>query len=198
MSVLQNKRFRTGIGIGAVLLAAAAIGLGSYAAFSDVETGPGGQIQSGTLDLEVGNSTPATLFNATNIAPGFTQDVVVTLNNVGSLPGSLTSTLNATSADVTCTEPERAEEGTPTCAGNLHTQMQVAVIPPGSTTPSAAVPLNTLTTLPTVNIPAATGSTPGTVSYTLRLSFPSQTGTVNNAAQGDSVTLTSNFTLSQV
>jgi predicted ribosomally synthesized peptide with SipW-like signal peptide len=44
MTILQNTRFRIAVGIAAVVLAAAAIGAGTYAAFSDTEDGPNGSM----------------------------------------------------------------------------------------------------------------------------------------------------------
>ena len=196
MSVLQNKRFRIGIGIGAVVLAAAAIGLGSYAAFSDVETGPGGQIQSGTLDLEVGTSGQTVLLNVSNIQPGWTQDVALTLTNVGTLPGVLSGSMVGTSADVTCTEPERVAEGVAAngaCAGNLADQVNVALAPVGTTTYPTGSPVITSSPWPGTTIPAGQ-----TVTYNLRFTFPNVADSINNRAQGDSLTVTSNFNLTQV
>src|SRR3954468_13516516 len=82
MTILQNTRFRIAVGIAAVVLAAAAIGAGTYAAFSDTENGPDGSIASGTLDL-LGGAAPGTvnLFSASNIKPGFSQDVTFTVSN---------------------------------------------------------------------------------------------------------------------
>ncbi len=111
MTILQNTRFRIAVGIAAVVLAAAAIGAGTYAAFSDTESGPDGTLASGTLDLVVG-ATPGTLnlFSATNMKPGTSQNATFQVSNTGSLPGTLTSVLTAVGADVTCTEPEYVAE----------------------------------------------------------------------------------------
>ena len=168
MSVLQNKKIRLGIGVAAVVLALAALGAGTYAAFLDKETGPGGSTSSGTLDLTVGSTGTTQLFSATNIAPGYTQDVVYSLKHIGSLPGTLTSTLKVTGAAVTCTEPE------------------------APTTPF------TLTQIATNGLPSAGVVAAGaTVDYGLRFTFPDLAGTENNKAQGDSVTLSSDFLLTQ-
>jgi spore coat-associated protein N len=91
VTALQNRKVRIGLGIAVVVLALAAIGTGTYAAFLDTEKGPGGSTASGTLDLTVGSTGTTQLFSATNIAPGYTQDVTLSLKNAGSLPGMLTS-----------------------------------------------------------------------------------------------------------
>src|ERR1700710_2368043 len=197
MSILQSKKVRIGIGVAVVVLALAALGTGTYAAFSDTEQGPGGSTASGTLDLTVGSTGTTQLFSASNIAPGYTQDVVFTLKNVGSLPGTLTSTLKVTGADVTCTEPELEAEGNTTscnAAGDLQNQMTVSVTKaPGLTAATTAVPMATFATtgLPVGGVIAAGG----TAEYDLHFAFPDLSGTTNNKAQGDSVTLSSNFLL---
>jgi spore coat-associated protein N len=199
MTILQNTKFRIAVGVAAVVLAAAAIGAGTYAAFSDTENGPDGTIASGTLDLVVG-AAPGTvnLFSAANIKPGFSQDVSFTVSNTGSLPGTLTSKLTAVGADVTCTEPEYVAEGVGpnACApgGNLQEQMTVAVTA-GPNGPVAAVPMSQFLTtgLP---LPGTLGAG-ATANYTLRFVLPDLAGTVNNKVQGDSINLTSTFDLVQ-
>lgn len=69
MSILQNKRFRVGAGIAAVVLAVAAIGAGTYAAFVDTETGPSGTVAAGTLDLTVGSTGTLELINVSTSRP---------------------------------------------------------------------------------------------------------------------------------
>jgi spore coat-associated protein N len=199
MTILQNTRFRIAIGIAAIVLAAAAIGAGTYAAFSDTETGPDGTLASGTLDLVVG-AAPGTvnLFSASNIKPGFSQDVTFTVSNTGTLPGTLTSRLTAVGADVTCTEPEYVAEGVAAgaCAagGNLQEQMTVAVVA-GPNGAVAAAPMSQFLTtgLP---LPGTLGAG-ATTTYTLRFALPDLPGTTNNKAQGDSLNLTSTFDLVQ-
>lgn len=200
MSVLQNPRVRLGLGIAAIALAAAAIGAGTYAAFVDTETGPGGTLSSGTLDLTVGGTGAVELFDASNIAPGYSTSTVLALRNAGSLPGTLSSTLRLTGADVTCTEPEAEAEARPgggcSPAGDLQNQMTVSVVRgPGISTPSAAVPVSQFVT---TGLPAA-GVVPagGTVEYELLFTLPNLSGTVNNVVQGDRLTLGSDFTLAQ-
>jgi spore coat-associated protein N len=197
MGVLQNKKVRTGVGIVAVVLAAAAIGAGTYAAFVDSEAGPGGTVAAGTLDLTVGSTGTVELFAAQNIQPGFTQDATISLRNAGSLPGGVTSTLTVVGADVTCTEPEVEEEkltgGGCAPGGNLQNQMTVSVLRgPGITTPTAPVGVAQFA-LP----PAGTLAAGASTDYVLQFVLPNLTGTLNNAVQGDRITVSSNFVLTQ-
>ncbi|MBC8091843.1 MAG: hypothetical protein H7Y15_07885 [Pseudonocardia sp.] len=200
MGVLQNKKTRIGIGIAAIVLAAAGIGAGTYAAFIDTETGPGGTVTAGTLDLTVGSTGTVELFAAQNIQPGFSQNATITLRNAGSLPGSLTSTLQVMGADVTCTEPEAEAEGVAAgaCAptGNLQNQMTVSVLRgPGVSTPTAPVTVAQFATagLPPTGVLAAGATT----DYELQFVLPNLPGVVNNIVQGDRITVSSNFVLTQ-
>jgi spore coat-associated protein N len=198
---LQNRNVRIGLGVAAVVLALAAIGTGTYAAFLDTEKGPGGTTASGTLDLTVGSTGTTQLFSATNIAPGYGQEVTFNLKNVGSLPGTLTSTLKVSGADVACTEPELEAEGkaaTGSCnaGGDLQSQMTVSVTKaPGLANPTTPVSLTQFVAngLPAGGVVAAGG----TADYTLKFAFPDLAGTENNKAQGDSITLSSDFLLTQ-
>lgn len=200
MTILQDKRFRIGVGIVAVVIAAAAIGAGTYAAFVDTESGPGGTITAGTLDLTVGSTGTTELFNQSNIAPGFSQNATITLKNVGSLPGALTSTLKVTGTDGTCTEPEAEAEGKAAgaCnpAGDLQNQMTVSVLSgPGVTAPTTPV---TVTQFVANGLPAAgTLAANGTVVYQLQFVLPNLPGVENNKVQGDSLTVSSDFSLTQ-
>jgi spore coat-associated protein N len=203
----KDKRRKAGliIGVVAVVIAAAAIGAGTYAAFTDTETGPGGTQTAGTLDLEIGGSGFQTLFNGTNIAPGYTKDFTFTVKNSGSIAGTLTNSLALTGADGTCTEPEQTAEGSTTCkpTGNLQDQMTVVVVSsPASNVATSPVLMTDFvkTPLPGNNTALAGGAT-GT--YVLRFALPNDTSTtaetnVNNKVQGDSVTLSSTFNLVQV
>jgi len=199
VAALQSRKVRIGLGVAVVVLAVAAIGTGTYAAFLDTEKGPGGTTESGTLDLTVGSTGTTQLSSASNIAPGYTQDVTLSLKNAGSLPGTLTSALKVSGADVTCTEPEAEAEGVAAGAcnksGDLQNQMTVTVTKgTGSTaTTTAAVPVAQLVA---TGLPAAGVVSPGaTVDYTLHFAFPDLAD--NNKAQGDSLTLSSDFLLTQ-
>lgn len=200
MAILQNKRTRFGIGIAAVVIAAGAVGLGSYAAFSDTEAGPGGTVTAGTLDLVAGGGPgTVTLFAAQNIQPGFRQRATFVLTNNGSLPGTLTSNLTVTGRDVTCTEPEAEAEGVAAgaCApgGDLQNQMTVSVVSgPGS--PTAPI---TVGQFATTGLPLTGTVAPGaSVTYELQFDLPNLADATNNRVQGDSITLSSSFVLTQL
>ena len=200
MNTPTRRKIRVGIGVAALVLAAAALGAGTYAAFVDSESGPGGTIAAGTLDLTVGSTGTTQLFSAANIVPGYTQDVAITLKNAGSVPGTLTSTLAVTGADVTCTEPEAEAEGKAAgacnTAGDLQNQMTVSVIKgPGITTATAPV---TVAQFATSGLPAAgTLAAGASTEYDLRFTLPNLSGTENNKVQGDSLNLTSSFLITQ-
>lgn len=201
----KNNRRKAGIivGIVALVVAAAAIGAGTYAAFTDTETGPGGTITAGTLDLTVGGTGNTELFSASNIAPGFSQEVTITLNNDGSIPGILTSSMAFTGSDGACTEPERvAENGgdTGTCktGGNLAEQLTVSVLSsPASSTATQPVPVATF--ISAGGLPAGGTLTKGTPAvYKLKFALPNVTNNdSNNKVQGDGITITSTFNLDQ-
>jgi spore coat-associated protein N len=200
-AIRGDKKVRIGAGIAAVVVAVAAIGGGTYAAFVDTETGPGGSVAAGTLDLTAGGTGTVELFNSSNIQPGFSKNATYTLKNVGSLPGTLTSTLKVVGADVTCTEPEAEAEGKTAgacnAAGDLQNQMTVSVISgPGVTTPTTPVAVTQFATtgLP----PAGTVAAGASVSYELQFVLPNLSGVENNKVQGDSLTLSSFFTLTQL
>ncbi|SDE82724.1 TasA family protein [Pseudonocardia oroxyli] len=201
----KDRRRKAGliIGVVAAVIAAAAIGAGTYAAFTDTETGPGGTQTAGTLDLEIGGTGVQTLFTGTNIAPGYTKDVTFTVHNAGSIGGTLSNSLTLTGADGTCTEPERtAEGGACKPAGDLQDQMTVVVVSsPASNVATAPVAMTEFvkTPLPGNGSALAAGAT-GT--YVLRFALPNDTSTTaetnpNNKVQGDTVTLGSTFTLVQ-
>jgi predicted ribosomally synthesized peptide with SipW-like signal peptide len=204
----QNSRKKVGliVGLVALVVAAAAIGAGTYAAFTDTETGPGGTQTAGTLDLEVGSGgTTSTLFTASNIAPGFSQDYTFTLKNAGTIAGTLSTAMTLTGGDGTCTEPERTAEGTTACNpnGNLQDQMQVTVVSsPVSSTPTAPASLASFAGAPLPGSGSLKIDGGQTVTYTLRFTLPNDNSTTaesnpNNKVQGDTVSLNSTFNLVQ-
>ncbi|GAA1868559.1 hypothetical protein GCM10009836_56320 [Pseudonocardia ailaonensis] len=201
----KDKRRRAGliVGVVAAVIAAAAIGAGTYAAFTDTESGPGGTQTAGTLDLEIGGTGFQTLFTGTNIAPGYTKDFTFTVKNSGSIAGNLTNSLTLAGADGTCTEPERtAEGGACKAGGDLQDQMTVVVVSsPASTVATTPVIMTDFvkSPLPGNNINLAANTT-GT--YVLRFALPNDATTTaetnsNNKVQGDTVTLSSTFNLVQ-
>jgi spore coat-associated protein N len=195
MALLQNRKVRLGIGVGAVVLAAVAIGAGTYAAFVDTQKGPSGSIAAGTLALTVGGSAQTNLFTGSDIKPGYTSTVSLDLTNAGNLPGTLAQTWTVTGGDGVCTTPEYIAEGKsgPPCnaAGDLQDQMTVLMAGPGitSTTPVTIAQF-------AANPPAAATLAGGAKNtYTFTFALPDRSD--NNKVQGDTISVTSNFTLTQ-
>ena len=195
----KNRKKKGGliVGLVALVVAAAAIGAGTYAAFSDTETGPGGTIGAGTLDLEVGApATNSTLFSASDIAPGYVSPtpVSITVRNSGNIAGTLSHSLSVKGGDGTCPEPEsQVSDGCKT-AGDLQDYLYVEVTgsPSGATVPKTKL----ADFVSGQKLPAGGtlgGGKEGT--YTLVFSLPAEIG---NIVQGDTVTLNSTFNLDQV
>ena len=178
MSILQkNKKLAAGIGVAAVAAAAIALGAGTYAAFTDTEAGPGGTLAAGTLNLDVTSNPAGTLqlFSASNIAPGYDSgDLVFTLTNTGSINGTVTGNGDVTEND----------------GGNLDQQLLVSGNCPDTPTQFVNQPVSILTTGFNAQINAGRS-----VVCTFRFTFPHRAD--NNDAQGDSVTITSSFEMTQ-
>jgi spore coat-associated protein N len=130
--------------------------------------------------------------------PGYTQDVTITLNDVGNTPGTPNSTMTATGADGRCTEPEQiAEGGSCAAGGNLQDQMTVQILStPTSSTAGAARSVSNFLSAGGLG---AGGTLVGGASgsYKLRFALPNLAGTQNNNVQGDSIRIDSTFNLAQ-
>ncbi|GAA2893559.1 hypothetical protein GCM10010472_60170 [Pseudonocardia halophobica] len=195
----KNRKRKAGliVGLVALVVAAAAIGAGTYAAFSDTETGPSGTIGAGTLDLEVGSAPAnATLFSASNIAPGYVSPtpVTITVRNAGTIAGTLSNSLTVNGGDGSCPEPESELTGGCKSTGDLQDYLMVEVT--GS--PSGATVGKTKLADFVSGKKLPTGGTlegGKSATYTLVFSLPADTG---NIVQGDTVTLNSTFNLDQV
>ena len=126
MSVLQkNKKVAAGIGVAAAAAAVLALGAGTYAAFSDTEVAPDATFAAGTLNLTVGApaATPPVLW--TNLAPGSSQTVTVSVDNVGTVDGKLKASFAATGTENGCAEPETDDETTCDDGSELLEQAQL-------------------------------------------------------------------------
>ncbi len=80
------------ISIAVIAVIATAVGIASYALWSDTETRSGNSIVAGSLDLTVDgeNGDIPVKFTAENISPGETRNLgTVTLKNVGTIDGAL-------------------------------------------------------------------------------------------------------------
>lgn len=186
MSILQrNKKAAAGIGIAAAAVAAIALGTGTYAAFTDTQAGPGGTLAAGTLKLNVSTTPSGTtpLFNAHNIAPGYTSPtpMSITVANSGTLNGKLTAKLGVTAT----TPADIALKNYLTVSGSCKS---------GSSTNS--IPFNNA---PVSSIPATIGTVPLNAgdSFTCNFTFTFPNAGNQNDAQGGAVNFTSNFTLDQ-
>ncbi len=108
MTVLQkNKKLAAGIGVAAAAAAVLAVGAGTYASFVDTENVPQTTLAAGTLDLTVGGpsvvSSPATL---NGLKPGQRVEVQYTVDNTGSVDGTLSLNFTTSGTDNGCAEPE--------------------------------------------------------------------------------------------
>lgn len=101
---IELTRRRVLGGIATVGAASAAVGAGTFAAFSDTETSSGNTISAGTLDLE---SPSATNFALTSFNPGSqeTASVSTTYSNDSTLDAEVSLSLSLSEADNEPTEP---------------------------------------------------------------------------------------------
>ena len=192
MSVLpKNKKVAAGIGVAAAAAAVLALGAGTYAAFTDTESGPGGTFAAGTLDLVV-TSAPTTtpIFNATDITPGYASaPYTLSYRNAGSIPGNLSLSLGVTNAENDCTEPEGLVDNTCTgTAGELGGALLITVTGPGITYSGS---IDGLAGGPTPVGALAPGAT---AQYQVSYSLPQDTG---NQVQSDGVLVNASAVLAQ-
>jgi predicted ribosomally synthesized peptide with SipW-like signal peptide len=81
-----------------------------YAYFNDAETSNGNTFTAGTLDLKVNTvDNPTSTFTVSDVYPGATGSVAVTLTNSGTISGTLTAAIiSVTNAPGATPEPEAA------------------------------------------------------------------------------------------
>lgn len=88
MSDFSPSRRQVLAAVGSIGVGSAAVGAGTFAAFSDTEQSSGNDLTTGTLNLETGS--PKTLsFQTGDIAPGDSGKSAVSLVNAGSVAGTL-------------------------------------------------------------------------------------------------------------
>lgn len=100
-------------------LASAAVGVGTFAAFSDTEESNNNAITTGTLNLTVdGDSSPVTVLSVSNAEPNTTYDgTEITLANDGSLDGTLNISVDSiTSSENGIADPEDDVDSSPNTA----------------------------------------------------------------------------------
>lgn len=96
---------------GIVLAMAAVLSSGAiYAYFSDTETSSGNTFTAGTLDLKVNAvDNPVSSFTVSNVYPGASGSVSVTLTNSGTIAGTLTvAIISVANSPGSTPEPEAA------------------------------------------------------------------------------------------
>ncbi|WP_433504366.1 TasA family protein [Pseudonocardia halophobica] len=183
MSVLQkNKKAAIGIGVAALAVAGLALGTGTYAAFTDTKAGPGGTLAAGTLALNVSTSptAAATLFNESNLYPGKPiEEKTVTVQNSGTINGKLTGSLTVDTHD-----------------GQLQDQMTVQVkcgggsySSPITVAAATAAAQNFINSGTPIALNAGQSET-----CSFKFALPHN---ATNDVQGDSITISSNLTLTQ-
>ncbi len=91
-----------------IALMASALGIGTYASFSDTETSIGNSFTAGTLDLKInGADTNVVAFTVANMRPGNQPTSSYLLSNAGSLSGTLDIiSIVRTDSENTRIEPE--------------------------------------------------------------------------------------------
>ncbi|WP_433504365.1 TasA family protein [Pseudonocardia halophobica] len=181
MRTAGNRKTAVAVGAAAAAAAALALGSGTYAAFTDSEAGPAGTLSAGTLrlDLTTNPSQTATILTESGIAPGKQlSPSTITLHNSGSLPGLLTVT---GTADGHGGQLQDQLTVSYTCVSDNPAHLPVVV---GEQTLATA--------LSAVNVPLDSGER---LVCSFRFTLPHRPD--NNLVQGDSVTVTSSFTLSQ-
>lgn len=90
----MNKRIL--LAVLSIAVAAALVGVGTYAWFTDTASSTGNKFTAGTMNLQVDNGSgygeALTAMSYANIAPGFDQSKTYILRNDGSVNGDLTLT----------------------------------------------------------------------------------------------------------
>lgn len=218
----KNKKAVAAVGIAAAAAAVLALGAGTYAGFFDEADGPNVTAAAGTLFFDDAAAS-AEVVTLDAPAPGDTDESSLTYRNGGSLPGLLKLTFEVEDLENGCaggpTGPEAAVD--PDCAeagdvGELSKQVYVTITP----TDASGQPIAGLDTFEgTVyslegrshvnysgySVPVDAGQE---ITFDFEFEFlddathsevaqPTYADFVNNAAQGDAFTLSSDATLTQ-
>ncbi|SNR64668.1 camelysin. Metallo peptidase. MEROPS family M73 [Haloechinothrix alba] len=102
---------KTAVGVAAAAAAALAITGGTFATFSDTEEAPNPSITAGTLDLTTGGEEQSESFAIEDVAPGYSSEEAgegktIQYENEGSIDGDLTLTVDYSTDEVGCNDPE--------------------------------------------------------------------------------------------
>lgn len=192
--------FRKRAAIAVIVLAMVAV-LSSgmiYAFFDDTETSSGNSFTAGTLDLKVNTvDNPTSTFTVSNVYPGATGSVSVTLTNSGTIGGTLTaSIISVTNAPGATPEPEAALPTTDN--GELGANMLVTIWVDTDGDGSLDSGENSLYsgTLNAATSSLTVGSLVGGASTHIGISYSVPT-TVGNVIQGDICTFSIQYVLTQ-
>jgi spore coat-associated protein N len=193
----------------AAILVIGMVGVGTWAYFEDTETTTA-TLSAGTLNLQVnGGDGAVTTFSMSNLKPGATGSGNTTVNNVGSLDGSLS--VGSSVATNTENSPDEFNDGSP---GDLGEAVNIAVymdvnsndIYDAGTDIGLKSDGNTYSTSPlqfaTVDSYASKTWTIGLLTASGQQKFHvdwqfTDSGVSQNKCQGDSVSIDFTFTLRQ-
>lgn len=165
-------------------VASALIGLGTYAAFNDTETSSGNSFAAGTMDLKVnGGDNPAAIITVADTFPGDSGSAMVTLDNDGSIDGSM---VDIATNNVTSTGGAGCEY----CDGNadLQNAITINIYTAGDPNPIYTGPISGASAV--LGPLAAHSGTTCTITWEVA-------GASGNEIQGDSVSFDLVFSLVQ-
>ena len=185
-----------------IALMASAVGIGTYASFSDTETSVGNSFTAGTLDLKInGADTNVIAFRVANMRPGNQPTNSYVLSNEGSLSGKLNITkVVLTDSENTRIEPEIEAGDTTDDLGELSSVVNLSLYidvdnAGGYSTGDVMFFNGKVNTLPAsfdLNRPIAAGA-----NIRINAVFDWWSTSADNQAQSDSFTLDLTFQLSQ-
>lgn len=192
MDTKSKKRLTTGLGVTAAAAAALALIAGTLALFNDDESSPGQSISAGTLDLVLGDTAVSNPISATDIAPGYTETKTLTLENTGTVGGTLTlNVVKLTDDENSCTEPELVDE--PGCVvsdpGELGGTLLVTITDADNSTQLGSVELDNWST-----VTVGTLGANSTRTVTISVELPDG---VDNRVQSDSTSFEIQASLDQ-
>jgi spore coat-associated protein N len=189
---MQNKK-KIAIGVAAVAAAAITLSAGTFAFFSSTGTATDTTATAGTL--EIGQSETE-LMNLPTFTPGGTPVTrTLTFLNKGSLDGNLSLKFTVAGTEDGCRGDEPTYDsscGTPGPGGQLANKLHVKISDDhGDTAYEGSVSSLNSHSFSTPNVAHGTP-----VTYTLEFTFPNGNAS-DNAAQGDTATVSTTATLAQ-
>jgi predicted ribosomally synthesized peptide with SipW-like signal peptide len=180
----RNKKVAAGVGVAAAAAAAIALGTGTYAAFSATTVGPSGTLAAGNMSLTIGGANSTDLYTASGLYPTQTVTKIVTFTNNSGVDGILSGTENLT-------DPvDGAADG-----DWLPYQLTQASSCVGSTTGTTGATFLKDVNGNVVGSGVVIPANGGTATCTFTFNLPDRPD--NNLVQGDSIKVSSSFTLTQ-